>query len=106
MQKDHEPGIDHSKPGKTSKQFIITVVMATLLMLNVKAQNLIPNPGFESYKFLPCSCMQKNVDAYLKGWERVGAGTPDYINAKTPISCYANTQSNNWESCGSEIPHK
>jgi hypothetical protein len=106
MQKDQQPRNDHSKPGNTSKKYIITCMIASMLMINLQSQNLIPNPGFEAYKFLPCSCMQKSVDSYVKGWERVGAGTPDYITSLAAGNCYANPHSNDWESCGAQAPHK
>ncbi len=51
------------------------------LVLNISAQNLIPNPGFEKFKGFPKSFMQdaSNFNQCIKVWTVPNTTTPDYI---------------------------
>ncbi|HEU4716195.1 MAG TPA: hypothetical protein VFU15_00090 [Bacteroidia bacterium] len=70
-------------------------------------QNFVPNPGFETYKELPCEPMQFNMSDYVPDWQSAAGGTPDvkYDYPGINKDCYANCFSTNPESYGSEKPH-
>lgn len=78
---------------------------ALLFVLTVQAQNLIPNPGLETYSKIPCDCMHGSLREYINDWENAGGGTPDYITTKADESCYASNSSSHWDSYGAETPH-
>src|ERR1041384_6946111 len=65
--------------------------------------NLVPNPGFEEYKKLPCQCMQQDMSDYLVSWDAANGGTSDYINDQANAGCYADCKSNNGQ--GPQTPH-
>lgn len=69
------------------------------------SQNLIPNPGFESYSQIPCGCMQGSLSAFVNNWENAASGTPDFICTESNPECYASHVSDHWDSYGSEQPH-
>lgn len=86
-------------------KFLRIFLLLLIVCPSVNAQNLIPNPGFETYSQVPCGCMQGSLSAYVSGWENAGSGTPDFICAEADAACYANPKSNHWDSYGSEQPH-
>lgn len=49
--------------------------------------------------------MTGSLAEYVKGWENAGGGTPDFICADADKSCYANPNSEHWDSYGHEDPH-
>ena len=66
------------------------ILLANILMyLGVQAQNLVNNPGFESYSALPATYGQYNLAI---GWENCsGGGTPDYFNTAGTVGLYFGT---------------
>jgi outer membrane protein OmpA-like peptidoglycan-associated protein len=58
---------------------IIGVVLTLCLGL-VQAQNLVPNPGFESYQQCPGTFSQAPHEFRVEGWRSATLGTPDYFN--------------------------
>lgn len=78
----------------------------TAQTVNVCAQqNLIPNPGFETYSQIPCGCMQGSLSQYVSSWENAASGTPDFISTESGKACYASAFSDHWDSYGHEQPH-
>lgn len=85
---------------------LIRIIFVLLIVCPAaNAQNLIPNPGFETYSQVPCGCMQGSLSAYVSGWENAGSGTPDFICTEANEACYASPTSDHWDSYGSEKPH-
>lgn len=70
-----------------------------------RAQNVVPNPGFETLKKTPCSFMANEMDEYVNDWECVADGTSDILNDAASSTCYANCHSSNPASLGSQTPH-
>ena len=58
-----------------NKAFFILFLF--LFQFNLKSQNLVPNPSFESYSQCPYS---ENQVTYCDGWQ-ICFGTPDYFNS-------------------------
>lgn len=92
-----------------SSRFNMKKAVVALMLLTAPfvlgAQNLIPNPGFEDYSQVPCSCMQGSLSSYVSSWENAGGGTPDFISTEARPDCYASTRSTHWDSYGAEQPH-
>jgi hypothetical protein len=65
--------------------------------------NLVPNPGFEEYKQLPCSYLSTDMSSYLKNWDCASDGTADFISDMAGSDCYANPNSTNGQ--GKQIAH-
>jgi hypothetical protein len=86
------------------KYFTLSIGLLTFAF-SANSQNLIPNPGFETYSQVPCACMQGSLSAYVTGWENAASGTPDFICTEASPSCYASTDSDHWDSYGHEQPH-
>jgi hypothetical protein len=81
-----------------------TLFALVLLPALATAQiNLVPNPGFEEYKQLPCQCMQQDMSNYLVSWDAANGGTSDYINDQASSGCYADCKSDNGQ--GQQTPH-
>ena len=53
-------------------------------------QNLVPNPGFESYKYLPCDQGLYFIEALLENWIQPIPTTPDYWNSLASPNCLLN----------------
>ncbi|HTL80230.1 MAG TPA: hypothetical protein VL651_00925 [Bacteroidia bacterium] len=79
----------------------------SLAPLSLFGQNLVPNPGFEEYKQLPCACMQYDIEDYVMDWNSAAQGTPDVIYDYSSIQsdCYASSNSSSNVSFGMEKPH-
>lgn len=81
-----------------------TLFTLALLPAFASAQiNLVPNPGFEEYKQLPCQCMQNDMSEYLVAWDAANAGTSDYITDLAQPGCYADCKGDNGQ--GIQVPH-
>jgi hypothetical protein len=89
--------------GSITKKLLIIVLF--IFSAGIYSQNLIPNPGFETYSQLPCACMHGDVNTFVKSWENVGSGTADILSSNADQSCYASTNSNHWDSFGFEAPN-
>ncbi len=73
-----------------------TLFSLLLIPLWAQAQtNLVPNPSFEEYKQLPCSCMGTNINEYLNNWNCASDGTADFMTDLAGADCYANPTSKN-----------
>ncbi len=83
----------------------LLIVSLYILSSNIFLQNLIPNPGFETYPQIPCNCMYGDVNKFTQSWENVGSGTADILTSTADASCYASTNSNHWDSYGFENPN-
>jgi OOP family OmpA-OmpF porin len=57
------------------------IVIVILIMTRaVYAQNLVPNPGFETFYRCPFGYNAYAKDFYLPGWNSPSEGTPDYFH--------------------------
>ncbi|CAN5379060.1 hypothetical protein BH09BAC5_BH09BAC5_16170 [soil metagenome] len=65
--------------------------------------NLVPNPGFESYKRIPTQCMQGNMADILNNWDAANDGTSDYITDLAMAGSYPDCKSDNGQ--GIQTPH-
>lgn len=66
-------------------------VLALLLLPYLACgQNLVPNPGFEQYKHLPCEDGLYFMEALLKEWIQPIPTTPDYWNTLAAPDCLLN----------------
>lgn len=97
--------IQHLKCSQIRMKILRISLLLLVVCTSLQAQNLIPNPGFESYSQVPCGCMQGSLSSYVSGWENAGSGTPDFICSEAKEECYASPHSNHWDSYGSEDPH-
>jgi gliding motility-associated-like protein len=67
-----------------------------IAFLNLKAQNLVPNPSFEEYKKLDGLCQFLNasdntyLDDFVKNWFAPTVGTPDYWRTDISSNCNLN----------------
>jgi hypothetical protein len=57
---------------------------------STEAQNLVPNPGFEEYKHLPCEDGLYFMEALLYDWIQPIPTTPDYWNSLAEPGCLLN----------------
>ena len=89
----------------TRMKFLRILLPVLIVCPTVNAQNLIPNPGFETYSEIPCACMQGSLSAYVSNWQNAAAGTPDFISTEAKEECYASAFSDHWDSYGHEQPH-
>jgi OOP family OmpA-OmpF porin len=63
---------------KSSIAITLSVLLSCFLHFNsLLAQNLLPNPGFENYKYCPTKVGQFSL---VKDWMSGNTGTPDYYN--------------------------
>ena len=63
---------------------ILLVLTAVLCLHGIMAQNLVPDPGFESFKYCPVTFNQGG-DGYFAVWKQPTFGTSDYFNACSRI---------------------
>lgn len=54
-------------------------------LTNVKAQNLVPNPSFETFNKCPNDYNVKYRKELVPGWYMATGGTPDYFNSCTRV---------------------
>lgn len=68
-------------------------LLTAFLLCNVSAigQNLVPNPGFESYTSCPTFASQLDRAA---PWYNPTQGTPEYYNGCSPVASYASVPVN------------
>jgi hypothetical protein len=81
------------------------VVTINFLPTFSRAQNLIPNPGFELYDSLPCNFTTSCSDfaSHIVDWFLPTAGTSDIVSVQISSSCaYGNPLS--FQSCGPHYP--
>ncbi len=65
--------------------YIITIFISVTTCFG---QNLVPNPGFENYKQLPCRLNEFRIQDLLEDWFQPLTTTTDYWNTQSPESCY------------------
>ena len=76
--------------------------------LSGQAQNLVPNPSFETLGPTPnCSWMvsQAQFTAGMMNWTLPSQGTSDVFNYALAQTCYANPASNSGSAAGQQHPH-
>jgi len=56
----------------------------------LNGQNLVPNPGFENYKHLPCEQGLYSMEALLENWLQPIPTTPEYWNSLAAPDCLLN----------------
>jgi len=66
------------------------ILLLTGFYLYGEAQNLVPNPGFEEYKHLPCEDGLYFMEALLRDWIQPIPTTPDYWNSLAAPNCLLN----------------
>jgi gliding motility-associated-like protein len=55
------------------------------------SQNLVPNPGFEDYRKLPCDLTNNDfIEDYLNSWFQPIPTSTDYWNTESPNECFFN----------------
>jgi OOP family OmpA-OmpF porin len=57
------------------------VIILLMISRTVAGQNLVPNPGFESFYRCPFSFNVYPEDFYLPGWSSPSKGTPDHFHS-------------------------
>ena len=78
-----------------------------LLSMNIgHAQNLVPNPSFESYGTLPCSWITSSAgfNAAMNIWTMPTNGSSDIFSTLVATSCYASCFSTHSSSPGQQAP--
>jgi gliding motility-associated-like protein len=66
------------------------LILLLTCAVNVNGQNLVPNPGFEHYKHLPCEQGLYFMEALLTDWIQPIPTTPDYWNSLAEPDCLLN----------------
>lgn len=62
-------------------RFLFVVLIAlSYSVCFVQAQNLVPNPGFEQYKFCPGGYNQRQAEFHVTDWRSANRGTPDHFH--------------------------
>jgi hypothetical protein len=77
-----------------SKIWIGKLFLSVLWMSSVASgQNLVPNPGFEIYKYLPCSWNVDTADFrnYVEAWYVPAATSTDILSTIVSKECWSNT---------------
>ncbi|MFM2016419.1 MAG: hypothetical protein RL007_75 [Bacteroidota bacterium] len=87
---------------KTALKMIIALNVTAIA---AAAQNLVPNPGFENLKEIPCNPMFGDMSAFISDWKQGSQGTADILSRRATTTCYANTNSTSGMSIGNENPH-
>src|SRR5687768_5381769 len=67
----------------------VTICLVVCAFL-ANGQNLVPNPGFEDYKHLPCEDGLYFMEALLEDWIQPIPTTPDYWNSLAAPNCLLN----------------
>lgn len=82
---------------------ICIALFATATLL--PAQNLVPNPGFETILHVPCECQQTgDMEKNVGNWHQGAASTADIMHTDAGPNCYANPKANSYN-FGSQPPH-
>ena len=90
-------------------------IISLLLFISIAgtAQNLVPNPSFETLKagYPPCynSGTYLDFEFYMKDWKAPNKGTTDILSMLSPIWCMTampsnNAPANNYFPIGTQIP--
>ncbi len=84
-----------------------TLLLLALCPFALPAQpvNLVPNPGFEEYRDIPCSPLGTNISDYLHSWKCASDGTSDFISDLAQPECYSYCLSDNGRNQGYQKPH-
>lgn len=81
--------------------------LSTLLITHTSyAQNLVPNPSFESYGTLPCSWITSSAgfNSAINNWTMPTSGSSDIFSTLVGNTCYASCFSTNASSPGQQAP--
>lgn len=60
------------------KYIILTILSSLLFILSVKSQNLVLNPGFDSY--ITCPAFGQFSNLYINDWNKPTIGSSDYFH--------------------------
>lgn len=72
---------------------------------SIAAQNLVPNPGFETLLNIPCQCQQTgDMEKNVAHWHQGAASTADIMTTDAGPDCYANPKADSYN-FGSQAPH-
>ncbi|MBU0764470.1 MAG: OmpA family protein [Bacteroidetes bacterium] len=71
-------------------RFLCTAISVTVLHSWSSAQNLVPNPGFEEYDYLPCerTRIRHPEDFGLKSWSWPTWASPDVFSTAVKEKCW------------------
>lgn len=85
----------------------ISVCTAILLSSAVYSQrpNLVPNPGFEDLRAIPCEPMYGELSQVIKFWQQGSKGSADIMSMRASETCYSNPNSSDQVRIGFEKPH-
>ena len=77
------------KPIPLMKRLILSLVITSLFLFHLNAQNLIPNPSFENITNPFCGIMNtSDFTATILDWTSPTDGTPDAYFTNVETSCY------------------
>ncbi|HTF04872.1 MAG TPA: hypothetical protein VK826_12685 [Bacteroidia bacterium] len=79
-------------------------IAVTVISFSLSAQNLVPNPGFESLKQTPCDHVGDKIADYIGSWQQGSTGEAGIAcdnNGKCETSC----AKGNTTGYGEEVPH-
>jgi hypothetical protein len=81
-------------------------IQLALLPIQLFAQNLVPNPGFEDCS-PKCSWIVSNYEfkSAVKNWEHPTQGSTDIYGTQVSQSCYSHPLSTSPAANGQEVPH-
>ena len=71
-------------------RWLLNFTLLLVTVVRVSSQNLVPNPGFENYKHLPCDEGLYFMEALLEDWIQPIPTTPDYWNSLAKSDCLLN----------------
>jgi gliding motility-associated-like protein len=77
-------------PEDMQKRISFLAIGACLLATHAISQNIVPNPGFEEYKTLPCKINEFKIQELLSNWTQPLGTTTDYYNKSSSPSCELN----------------
>lgn len=78
--------------GRIRGLFPLFSILAFMLCVTAAAQNLVPNPSFESYSQCPPGMF--NFAGFVDVWTAPTAGSPDYFNACAGSTAFAGVPGN------------
>lgn len=62
-------------------RFAIAFAALSVAGYSLEAQNLVPNPGFEEFRFCPGGYSEHPEEFHVKDWYPANAGTPDHFHS-------------------------
>lgn len=88
------------------RSFLLSLVLIALSS-GLSAQNLIPNPSFESIGSAPCSWITStaNFNSATNNWTMPTNGSTDIFSNYVQTSCYAHNFSTHASAVGQQAPH-